>query len=115
MLAWSENGIGWMGFNNPDKLNAMGVAISLAMNAAMHTFRDDRGVSVVVMKGAGDRAFVSGADLGATIARNAPMTIRAIQEVTKDPDRFVQACFAFSDYKNAEPPSYRSAPVFKDS
>lgn len=76
MLAWSEDGIGWMVFNNPDKLNAMGVAMNAAIPTIMHTFRDDPDVRVVVMKGAGDRAFVSGADISEFEAqRSNPETI----------------------------------------
>ena len=76
MLAWSEDGIGWMVFNNPEKLNAMGVAMNAAIPTIMHTFRDDPDVRVVVMKGAGDRAFVSGADISEFEAqRSNPETI----------------------------------------
>lgn len=76
MLAWSEDGIGWMVFNNPEKLNAMGVAMNAAIPTIMHTFRDDPDVRVVVMKGAGDRAFVSGADISEFEARRSdPETI----------------------------------------
>ena len=63
MLAWSEDGVGWMVFNNPEKLNAMGVAMNAAIPTIMHSFRDDPDVRVVVMTGAGERAFVSGADI----------------------------------------------------
>ena len=63
MQAWSEDGVGWMVFNNPERLNAMGVAMNAAIPTIMHTFRDDPDVRVVVMRGAGERAFVSGADI----------------------------------------------------
>ncbi len=77
MLAWSEDGIGWMIFNNPAKLNAMGVAMNAAIPTILHTFRDDPHVRVVVMAGAGDRAFVSGADISEFEARRSdPETIK---------------------------------------
>ena len=76
MLAWSEDGIGWMIFNNPEKLNAMGVAMNAAIPTILHSFRDDPDVRVVVMAGAGDRAFVSGADISEFEAqRSNPETI----------------------------------------
>ena len=82
MLAWSEDGIGWMVFNNPDKLNAMGVAMNAAIPTIMHTFRDDPDVRVVVMSGAGDRAFVSGADISEFEAqRSNPETIKKYDEI----------------------------------
>ena len=82
MLAWSEDGIGWMVFNNPAKLNAMGVAMNAAIPTIMHTFRDDPDVRVVVMAGAGDRAFVSGADISEFESRRSdPETIASYDEI----------------------------------
>jgi enoyl-CoA hydratase len=62
MLAHVENGVGWITFNQPEKRNA----VSLEMWEAMPQIIDDfisNGVRVVVLKGAGDKAFVSGADI----------------------------------------------------
>jgi enoyl-CoA hydratase len=63
MLSRKEDGIGYLIFNNPDRLNA----VSLEMWAATHTiledFRADDAVRVVVVTGAGGKAFVSGADI----------------------------------------------------
>ena len=82
MLAWSEDGIGWMVFNNPAKLNAMGVAMNAAIPTIMHNFRDDPDVRVVVMAGAGDRAFVSGADISEFESRRSdPETIASYDEI----------------------------------
>ncbi len=82
MLAWSADGIGWMVFNNPARLNAMSVEMNAALPAILHTFRDDPGVRVVVMKGAGDRAFVSGADISEFEAqRSNPETIKKYDEI----------------------------------
>lgn len=82
MLAWSEDGIGWMIFNNPEKLNAMGVAMNAAIPTILHSFRDDADVRVVVMAGAGDRAFVSGADISEFEARRSdPETIAKYDEI----------------------------------
>ncbi len=77
MLGWSEDGIGWMVFNNPARLNAMGVEMNAAIPTILHSFRDDPDVRVVVLKGAGDRAFVSGADISEFEAqRSNPETIK---------------------------------------
>ena len=82
MLAWSEDGIGWMVFNNPERLNAMGVEMNAAIPTILHTFRDDPEVRVVVMKGAGERAFVSGADISEFESRRSdPETIRRYDEI----------------------------------
>ena len=82
MLGWSEDGIGWMIFNNPAKLNAMGVAMNAAIPTILHTFRDDPDVRVVVMRGAGGKAFVSGADISEFEARRSdPETIAKYDEI----------------------------------
>ena len=82
MLAWSEDGIGWMVFNNPERLNAMGVEMNAAIPTILHTFRDDPDVRVVVMKGAGERAFVSGADISEFESRRSdPETIKQYDEI----------------------------------
>ena len=63
MIARTEAGVGWMIFNNPERLNAQTFAMQLAVPQILGAFADDGHVRVVVMAGAGDRAFVSGADI----------------------------------------------------
>ena len=46
-------------FNNPEKRNAMSPDIVDAMRAALEDYATDSAVRVVVLKGAGDKAFVS--------------------------------------------------------
>ncbi len=63
MIARKEGGAGWMIFNNPAKRNALGMEMQEAIPVILNDFRDDPEVRVVVMAGAGDKAFVSGADI----------------------------------------------------
>lgn len=63
MLASVENGVGWMTFNQPEKRNAVSYDMWTAIPEIISSFADDPEVRVVVMKGAGDKAFVSGADI----------------------------------------------------
>ncbi len=63
MIAKVEDGIGWMIFNNPEKRNAVSLDMWEAIPAIMESFETDDSVRVVVMRGAGDKAFVSGADI----------------------------------------------------
>ena len=63
MLAETRDGIGWMIFNQPAKRNAMTYAMWEAIPPIIESFQNDPNVRVVVMKGAGDKAFVSGADI----------------------------------------------------
>ena len=63
MVARKEGGAGWMIFNNPGRRNALSMEMQEAIPTILHDFRDDPEVRVVVMAGAGDKAFVSGADI----------------------------------------------------
>ena len=57
------DGVGIITFNNPEKRNAMSLQMWEGFGEALTSLRDDDSVRVVVLKGAGDKAFVSGADI----------------------------------------------------
>lgn len=63
MLAHTSDGIGWMTFNNPDRRNAMKLEMNRAVVDILDAFDSSDDVRVVVMRGAGTKAFVSGADI----------------------------------------------------
>lgn len=63
MLARIEDGVGWMTFNNPDRRNALKLEMNKAVVHILDAFETSDEVRVVVMHGAGDKAFVSGADI----------------------------------------------------
>ena len=63
MIARTEGGIGWMIFNQPEKHNAVSYEMWLAVPKIMAAFEADPQVRVIVLAGAGERAFVSGADI----------------------------------------------------
>ena len=63
ILSEVKDGIGWLIFNNPEKHNAISLAMSKRSAEVMTEFADDDNVRVVVLKGKGGRAFVSGADI----------------------------------------------------
>jgi len=56
-------GVGVVTFNNPEKRNAMSLDMWEGLGQALTELRDDGDVRVVVLVGAGDKAFVSGADI----------------------------------------------------
>jgi enoyl-CoA hydratase/carnithine racemase len=58
-----------MTINRPDRRNAMSYEVMQGLRDAMARARDDAAVRVVVLTGAGDRAFCAGADLSG-IAEN---------------------------------------------
>ena len=63
ILASTEGGVGRVVFNQPEKRNAMSVDMWTGMAQALDLFAEDPAVRCVVLQGAGDKAFVSGADI----------------------------------------------------
>ena len=63
MLARVEDGIGWMTYNNPARLNALSMDMQQAVPRILDAFQAHPEVRVVVVSGAGGKAFVSGADI----------------------------------------------------
>jgi len=63
MLAEISDGVGRMTFNNPDRRNALKLEMNEAIVEIFRVFAESDDVRVVVMQGAGDKAFVSGADI----------------------------------------------------
>jgi enoyl-CoA hydratase/carnithine racemase len=63
MIAKKEDGIGWMIFNQPEKHNAVSYSMWVAIPKIMADFEADPAVRVIIMTGAGEKAFVSGADI----------------------------------------------------
>lgn len=57
------DGVGWLTFNNPARHNALGTTMLAGIPKALAAFGADPEVGVVVIRGAGERAFVSGADI----------------------------------------------------
>jgi enoyl-CoA hydratase len=58
-----DEGVGVITFNNPEKRNAMSLDMWEGLGHALVELRDDPDVRVVILAGAGDKAFVSGADI----------------------------------------------------
>jgi enoyl-CoA hydratase len=63
ILQSTADGVGVITFNNPDKRNAMSLEMWEGFGNALVELRDDPDIRVVILTGAGDKAFVSGADI----------------------------------------------------
>lgn len=63
LLCEVDDGIALVTFNNPAKRNALSVEMRGALPGVLRALQADAGVRVVVLTGAGEVAFVSGADI----------------------------------------------------
>jgi enoyl-CoA hydratase len=63
MLARKEGKVGYVTINNPERHNAVSLEMWEAAESILDDFRTDKNIRVVVVTGAGGRAFISGADI----------------------------------------------------
>jgi enoyl-CoA hydratase len=63
LVGRKDGAIGWMTFNNPLRRNAVSVDMWQAIPEVLAAFEADPQIRVIVFTGAGDKAFVSGADI----------------------------------------------------
>lgn len=63
ILARTENQVGWITFNQPEKRNAISLEMWQGIGDSLENFENDSSIKAVVMTGAGGRAFASGADI----------------------------------------------------
>jgi enoyl-CoA hydratase len=61
--ARKDGAIGWMIFSNPARRNAVSLGMWEAIPRVLDDFAADPAIRLVVLAGAGDKAFVSGADI----------------------------------------------------
>jgi enoyl-CoA hydratase len=63
LLMEKDGSIGWLIFNRPDKRNAVGIETWQLMPDYVKDLASDDAIRVVILRGAGDKAFVAGADI----------------------------------------------------
>ncbi|HXF53312.1 MAG TPA: enoyl-CoA hydratase [Hyphomicrobiaceae bacterium] len=63
MIARRDGAVGWMIFNNPARHNAVSLEMWQRAAEILEEFAEDKSIRVVVLTGAGGKAFVSGADI----------------------------------------------------
>jgi enoyl-CoA hydratase len=63
LLMEKDGPIGWLIFNRPDKRNAVGIETWQLMPDYVKDLAADEAIRVVILRGAGDKAFVAGADI----------------------------------------------------
>ncbi len=90
-----EDGIGWIVIDNPARRNALTRAMFVQLGEVATTLDADPAVRVLVMRGAGDKAFISGGDISefdevqkstdakVTAASGATQALEALSNLTK--------------------------------
>jgi enoyl-CoA hydratase/carnithine racemase len=63
LIERKEGALGWIVFNNPERRNAVSLDMWQAIPSVLEDFEKDSNIRVVVLAGAGDKAFISGADI----------------------------------------------------
>jgi enoyl-CoA hydratase/carnithine racemase len=63
LLLHKEPPLGWIIFNQPEKRNAVSQEMWQLMPDYVHDLATDEAIRVVILRGAGDKAFVAGADI----------------------------------------------------
>jgi enoyl-CoA hydratase/carnithine racemase len=93
MLFRKEGGVGYLIFNNPERHNAVSLDMWEAASGILDDFAKDNEVRVVVLTGAGGKAFVSGADISKF--ENERSTKEAIDRYNVIVDRANAAIYEF--------------------
>jgi enoyl-CoA hydratase len=86
ILSKKNGGIGHLVFNNPEKHNAFSLDMSIAAAEVMDDYLADDAIRVIVLSGAGDKAFVSGGDISKF--EQARATNEQVEEYNKKGERF---------------------------
>lgn len=63
LLRQKANGLGWIIINRPEKLNALNRETIEELIQAFESWREDEEVLAIIITGAGEKAFVAGADI----------------------------------------------------
>src|SRR5258708_22607226 len=88
MVATTEGAVGWMIFNHPARHNAVSLGMWLGVVRIIEAFNADPTVRAIVVTGASEPAFVSGADISEFNAKPAtPAALAAFAAVDEHPSR----------------------------
>src|SRR4030088_3470779 len=73
ILVEKKNSMAYVTVNRPKVLNALNLATMEELRAAFHDIKNDKGIRVVILTGAGEKAFIAGADIGELAKNDAVM------------------------------------------
>jgi enoyl-CoA hydratase/carnithine racemase len=93
LLAKKDGAVGWIVFNNPERRNAVSLDMWQAIPPALAKFEADAEVRVIVLTGAGDKAFVSGADISQfEKERSSEEAVKRYEEIGEAAQAKLAAC-----------------------
>jgi enoyl-CoA hydratase/carnithine racemase len=93
LLGKKDGAIGWVVFNNPDRRNAVSLDMWEAIPRVLAGFVDDPQIRSIVLTGAGDKAFVSGADISQfEKTRNSAEQVQHYEEVAEKANQALKTC-----------------------
>jgi enoyl-CoA hydratase len=88
MISRKDGKTGWMIFNNPERHNAVSLEMWQAAERILADFENDPAIRVIVLTGAGGKAFVSGADISKFESERA--SEKAVEDYNATTDRLYQ-------------------------
>ena len=86
------SGVAVVILNRPQAMNALSATLRAALYEVMVTLRDDENVRVIVLTGAGERAFTAGLDLKELGAGSAGLAVATDADPRSNPVRAVESC-----------------------
>lgn len=93
VIAEKQGPVGWLVFNNPERRNAVSVDMWEAIPRVLDRFEADPGLRLVVLAGAGDKAFVSGADISQFESQRAGAeAVQRYEEIAEGAQLRLQHC-----------------------
>ncbi len=93
LIAYKDAAIGWIVFNHPERRNAITLEMQQAMTSALEDYAADPQVRLVILKGAGDKAFISGGDISTfATTRSTLEGVRAGDAIGTRMDQALQQC-----------------------
>ena len=84
MVAEIDGSIGWITINNPARHNAMSMEMYQALAEIVEAYQQDDAVRVIVLRGAGNKAFISGADISTFEKARASEEARQVWDATAE-------------------------------
>ena len=92
LIAHHASGVAVVTLNRPQAMNALSASLREALHDAMTALRDDDAVRVIVLTGAGEKAFTAGLDLKELGAGAQGLAVATDTDPRSNPVRAVESC-----------------------